>query len=76
MATWEQHMSKLAHNERVKLFATFLNNAGVAAWVGGFIIPLIQGKSLSFFNVTTISGIVIGLVLHIAGFLFLGKLKE
>jgi hypothetical protein len=35
----EDTMGKAANNERIKLRATFYNNASVALWVGGAIIP-------------------------------------
>jgi hypothetical protein len=74
MATWEQHMSKLAHNERVKYGATFLNNSGVAAFVAGVIVP-IADTSVSAWK-STIVGMVLGAMLNLAAMWVLGNLKE
>lgn len=38
-------MQKMAHNERVKLTATFLNNIAVGLIVGGCFIPFINSMS-------------------------------
>ena len=35
-------MSNLVHNEQTKLFASFLNNLGVAALAAGLVIPLVS----------------------------------
>ena len=34
-------------NERLKLFASFLNNSGIAIFVGGFVLPLTTGGGLT-----------------------------
>ena len=34
-------------NERLKLFATFLNNSGIAIFVGAFVLPLATGGGLT-----------------------------
>ena len=36
----ERRLAAKRFNERLKLFATFLNNSGIAAFVGGFVLPL------------------------------------
>ena len=35
-------MPNLVHNEQTKLFASFLNNLGVAAFAAGLVIPLVS----------------------------------
>ena len=49
--------------ERVKLFASALSNAGVAAFVSGAIAPLITGR---FNGVVALGGFMFGLGLHLA----------
>ena len=48
--------------ERVKLFATALSNAGVATIVTGFIAPLLIGK----LHPGGLGAVVAGLMLHVA----------
>ena len=42
----EGWMSNLVHNERVKLFATFVNNIGVVSCAAGAIVPLFAEAAL------------------------------
>ena len=49
--------------ERVKLVASALSNAGVAAFVSGAIAPMITGRLSS---VVALGGFMFGLGLHLA----------
>jgi hypothetical protein len=42
VSLWRAQMSKLVHNEKVKLTATLLNNLAVAALTTGWLVPLIN----------------------------------
>ena len=43
MDAYVQARSKLVRNEQAKLFATAMNNIGVALIVGGVALPIFQG---------------------------------
>ena len=64
------------HNERVKLTATVLNNAGLAFIVAGFIAPTTGGHfDLGWHIITTLAWVVFGLGLHLTARAVLGRLR-
>lgn len=73
--------SKLVFNEQAKLAATALNNISVALIVGGFLLPIFQGRS-EFSNewtkssALTIWAWMFGFALHILAQFILSKMKE
>jgi hypothetical protein len=54
-------MSNLVQNERTKLFATFLNNAGVAVMAGGLFVPAMTYQPLHLMVIGMVLGVVVGL---------------
>ena len=50
-------------NERLKLSATFLNNAGIAGVAGGLVLPLATGSSPTRAQIAAI--LTAALVVHI-----------
>ncbi|WP_143749683.1 hypothetical protein [Mesorhizobium sp. WSM3879] len=74
-------MSKLVHNERVKLQATFFNSLGVISLSTGAIVPTISlslaGKPLEFWTfLPFIAGAVTSVFCVIAASHIIGTLKE
>ncbi len=71
--TWEQHMSKLAHNERVKYMAAYFNNTGVAALVAGMVLPIFSNDKPGWYAAV---GIGVGAAFNLCAMMILGHLKE
>jgi hypothetical protein len=70
-------MSNLVHNERTKLWATFLNNIGVASIaVGGFLRLFSASESNPVSVVIVLSCVFLGVVLFGMAYATLGHLKE
>jgi hypothetical protein len=71
-------MSKLVHNERVKLQATFFNNVGIALFVGAIFIPTMEGLHTQLWSSVgyIVSGAVVCLLSHFFGRLTLRLLQE
>ena len=73
--------ANLIQNERVKLFATALNNAGVATLVTALIAPaatFLYGSShasRSYWWLIGAAWFLVGLVLHLMAQFALGRLK-
>jgi len=71
-------MANLIHNERVKLIATFCNNAGIASFAAGVLIPsftvdpIVEGRQTAFL----IGGIAIAAALVALGQIILGFMKD
>ncbi len=65
----------LAHNERVKLLATALNNLGLAFIVSGVVVPVISGRAVGG-GVLTLAWFGLGAALHLCGQFVLGRLRE
>jgi hypothetical protein len=68
----------LVRNERVKLIATYLNGAAIAAIAVGGISQAVNGAgALSLASITGIAiWIVISLALHLAAQAVFGRLRE
>jgi hypothetical protein len=70
-------MSNLVHNERTKLWATFLNNIGVASIaVGGFLRLFSASESNAVSVATVFSCVFLGFILFGMAYATLGHLKE
>jgi hypothetical protein len=70
-------MSNLVHNERTKLWATFLNNIGVASIaVGGFLRLFSASENNPVSVVIVFSCVFLGLMLFGMAYVTLGQLKE
>jgi hypothetical protein len=71
-------MSKLVRNEQQKLRATFLNNLGLAAFVGGVLAPMFQAGplTLSYILISWAAGMTFAAVCHYAGIWMLTGLEE
>lgn len=70
-------MSNLVHNERTKLWATFLNNIGVASIaVGGFLRLFSASESNPVSVVIVFSCVFLGLFLFGMAYATLGQLKN
>ena len=73
-------MSNLVHNEQTKLFASFLNNLGVAAFAAGLVIPLVSlgfaERSWVFVWPPVAMGTGIGIYLMMQAQKYLERLKE
>jgi hypothetical protein len=74
MATWEQHMSDLVHNERIKYGATFLNNSGVAALAAGVIVPIADTSTPAW--ILFWGGCLLAAAFNGAALWILGNLRE
>jgi hypothetical protein len=61
------------HNARVQMFATALNNLGVASIVAGVVAPMVNGTLGDFAHVA--AWIVVGGELMAAAQLLLGRLR-
>jgi hypothetical protein len=74
---WRREMSNLVHNERTKLWATFLNNIGVASIaVGGFLRLLSASESNPVSVVIVFSCVFLGFILFGMAYATLNQLKE
>jgi hypothetical protein len=62
------------HNERVKLFATALNNLGVGAIIAGIVTPMVRGEINGLASLL-IWGVAIGLNLIAQAQFWLGRLR-
>ena len=71
-------MGYLVHNEKAKLNATFLNNLGVAAFVGGLIAPMYNEAALSYLSAAGafVVGLILAAICHAGGLWCLSGLKE
>jgi hypothetical protein len=61
------------HNERVKLFATALNNLGIGSIIAGIVAPMVHGEinaMLSF-----LAWLVVGLSLIVQAQFWLGRMR-
>jgi hypothetical protein len=70
-------LSTTIHNERVKLTATAVSNAGLAFIGAGFIVPTV-GAPLTFGwrSLVALAWIAIGLSLHWIGRVILGRMRQ
>jgi hypothetical protein len=60
--------SKLVHNERVKLGATFFNNIAAGCFIAAFLVPMVgraQGHQFAFVALWGVSGVLICFALHL-----------
>jgi hypothetical protein len=70
-------MGNLVHNERTKLWATFLNNIGVASIaVGGFLRLFSASESNPVSVIIVFACVFLGLLLFGMAYSVLGQLKE
>lgn len=73
-------MSNLVHNEQTKLFASFLNNLGVAAFAAGLVIPVVSlgfaERPWVFVWLPVALGAGIGMFLMLKAQKYLERLKE
>ncbi|WP_368507903.1 hypothetical protein [Bradyrhizobium lupini] len=71
-------MGNLIHNEKAKLHATYLNNLGVAALVGGIIAPVFGSNTGSVFTVagSFLFGGLMSAIFHAGALWCLSDLKE
>jgi hypothetical protein len=71
-------MNTVAHNEQVKLTATYLSNMGIAVLVGCAITPLFSPviTTLKEFAICFAGGIVLSALLHVIARHQLNKMKE
>jgi MFS family permease len=70
-------MADSIHNERVKLTAGVVSNAGLAFIVAGFIAPIVTGHlALGWRLVLALVWIVIGAALHWIARLILGRMQR
>lgn len=63
---------KLIHNERIKLFATFLNNLAVTAMAGGALLP---GLTNQPFLPSVLVALALATAFHLFARWGLGSLK-
>jgi hypothetical protein len=61
------------HNDRVRLFATALNNLGVAAMGAGILVPTVNGTVGDPLHI--VAWLVFGASLHALAQLVLGRLR-
>jgi hypothetical protein len=61
------------HNERVKLFATALNNLGVGAIIAGVVVPTVSGRVGDLIHVGL--WLVFGVDLVLVAQMCLGRLR-
>jgi hypothetical protein len=73
----------LIHNERTKLLATALNNTAVATMVTAIIAPIVgslygspSAAASKWWPLIGIVWLLVGLGLHVAAQVVLGKLRE
>jgi hypothetical protein len=75
----ESDLSNLIHNEQTKLGAMFLNNCGVAALVGGFVLPFTQpirsNEAMLTYCFSAFMGFAIAFGFYVAAQVALRRLK-
>ena len=71
-------MRHLVHNERTKYIASFMNNVGVAVFVGGAVLPVFSNDATIVAHQwgLLITGVLLGVTLMLMAFMTLGGLKE
>ncbi|MCK1394975.1 hypothetical protein [Bradyrhizobium sp. 1] len=71
-------MDNLIHNEKQKLHATYLNNLGVAALVGGVIAPVFGAHQSSVLTVagSFLFGGIMSAIFHAGAIWCLSALKQ
>ena len=74
---------KLVQNERIKLFATAVNNIGVATVVTAFVTPIVgflysppSATVTAWWPLIGLAWLLVGLCLHVFAQLALGRLQE
>jgi hypothetical protein len=70
------------YNERIKLFATALNNTAVATWVTAIVAPVAgflygsPGLTSQWWPVVAVVWLFVGIVLHLAAQFILGRMRQ
>ena len=75
-------MNKTAHNEQLKITATWLNGAAIAALAVGCFAPitgyLTSAVPISLFTLSLLAGgwLLVSVVLHLVARVFAGRIQE